>query len=87
MKINIGKSSTDVYHVLIMSYAQSPFRDFDSNPRILNDFDEQNSHLILMQNISYFVTYERPTGFYTNNDISEFVYTMEDHKGPSKLTN
>ena len=79
------KSSTHGYIKLLMGYARSPFRDFESYLRIVIRLDEVDIQLMLKQNISIFVTYEILPGIYTIKDISELVYTMGDHEGTLRL--
>ena len=43
------KSSTDGYIILLMGYARSPFRDFESYLRIVVGSDEDDIRLILKQ--------------------------------------
>ena len=80
-KVGLEKSSTDGCIILLMGYARSPFRDFESYLRIVVGLDEGDIQLILKQNNSNFVTYELSPGIYTIKDISEAVYTMGDHEG------
>ena len=64
-----------------MGYAGSPFRDFESYPRIVVDLDEDDFQLILKRNNSNFITYELFPGIYPIKDVAEAVYTMGDHEG------
>ena len=41
------KSNTNGYLILLIGFAQSPSRDFESSLRILVGLDEKNNHLIL----------------------------------------
>ena len=75
------KSSTDGYIILLMSYARSPFREFESYIRIVVGLDEDYIQLFLKQYNSNFVTYEIPPGIYSIENISGTVYTMGDHEG------
>ena len=45
-KLLTEKSQTDGYYILIMGYAQSPFRVFESYLRILTCLDEDDIQLI-----------------------------------------
>ena len=56
-KLRLEKSSTDGYITLLMGYARSPFRDFDSYLRIVVGLDEDDIQLILKQYNSNFVTF------------------------------
>ena len=48
-KLRSEKSSTNVYLIILMGYARSPFRDFDSYLRIVVGLDEDEIQLILKQ--------------------------------------
>ena len=48
-RLGLEKSSTDGYSILIMGYARSPFRDFESYHRIVAGLDEDNIQLVLKQ--------------------------------------
>ena len=50
-KLGSGKSSTDVYFILLKGYARSPVRDFESYLRIIVGLDEDDIQLILKQHI------------------------------------
>ena len=56
-KLRSDKSSHDGYIILLMGYARSPFKDFESYLRIVIGLEEDNFQLILKQNIEKFVTY------------------------------
>ena len=68
-----------------MGYARSPFRGIESNVRIVVDLDEDDIRYILKHYISNFDTYELSPGIYSNEDISEDLYTMGDHEGTLKV--
>ena len=74
------KPSSDGYNILLMGYARSPFRDFDSYLIIVVGLHEDDIQLILKQNNSSFVTYLLSPGIFTIEDISKAVYTMGDHE-------
>ena len=57
-KLKMEKSSTDGYFMLLMGYARSSFRDFESYLRIVVGFDEDHIQLFLKQFNPNFVTYE-----------------------------
>ena len=86
-KLRSEKSNTDGYIMLLMGYAGSPFRDFESYLRIVVGLDENNFHLILKQYNAFFVTYQLSSGFYTIEDISKDVYSMVDHEGTLQIEN
>ena len=73
------KSSTDGYIILLMGYARSPYRDFESYLRIVIGLDEDDIQLISKQYNSNFVTYDFLPGTYTTRDIYEALYTTGDH--------
>ena len=56
------KSSTDGYIILLMGYARSPFRYFESYLRIVVGLDEDDIGLILKQYNANFITYELDPG-------------------------
>ena len=68
-KLGIEKSSTDGYIIILMGYARSPFRDFESYLRIVVGLDEDYIQLILKQYNSNFVTYQLSPSIYTTEDI------------------
>ena len=70
-KLILETSNTDGSVILIMGYARSPFRDFESYLRIVVGLDEDDIQLIFRQYSSVFVTSEKPPGVYLIKDISE----------------
>ena len=68
-----------------MSYARSPFRDFERYLRIVVVLDEDYIQLFLKQNNSSFVTSEISPGKYLIKVISDVVYTMGDHEGTLQI--
>ena len=46
-KLPIEKSQTDGYYTFLLSYAKSPFRDFESYLRFLTGLNEDNIQVIL----------------------------------------
>ena len=84
-KLRLQKSSTDGYIILLMYYARSPFRDFESFLRMRGDLDEDDIQLILKQYNSNFVTYELDTGNYTIEDLQKAVYRLGDHEGTLQI--
>ena len=68
-KLRSEKSSTDGYTILLLGYARSPFRDFESYLRIVVDLDEDDVQLILKQYNSNFVTYEPSPRIYSIKDF------------------
>ena len=69
LKLAREKANTDGYTILLMSYATSPFRDFESYLRISFDLEEDNIQLILKQYNEKFITYELDPGNYTIEDL------------------
>ena len=84
-KLRSKKSSTDGYFKLLMGYARSPFRDFESYFRIVVGLDEGDIQLIFKHWNSNFVTYEIVPGIYSIKDISEILFTMADHEGTLQI--
>ena len=80
-KLRLEKSSTDGYIILLIGYARSPLRDFESYLRVVVGLDKDDIRLILKQKNLNFDTYELNLRIYTIRDISETVYTMRDHQG------
>ena len=60
--LRLETSNTDGYIILLMGYARSPFRDYESYLRIVIGLNEDNIQLILKQYKSNFVTFEIPPG-------------------------
>ena len=71
--------------ILLMCYARSPIRAFESCLRIIVGLNENDIQLILKQNISRFMTYEIPPGNYSIEDISEIVSTKSEREGTLQL--
>ena len=79
-KLRSDKSSHDGYIILLMGYARSPFRDFESYLRIFVGLEEDNIQLILKQYNDKFVTCELDPGNYTIEDLKKAVYPLGDHE-------
>ena len=75
------KSSTDGYIILLMGYARSLFRDFESYLRIIVGLDEDDIRLILKQYNANFVTCELDPANYTFESLQKNVYPLGDHEG------
>ena len=84
-KLRSGKSSHDGYTILLMGYARSPFRDFESYLRIVIGLEEENIRLILKQYNEKFITYELDPGNYTIEDLKKAVYPLGDYEGTSQV--
>ena len=79
-KLRSDKSSHDGYITLLMGYARSPFRDFESYLRIVFGLEEDNIQLILKRYNEKFITYELDPGNYTIEDLQKAVYPLGDHE-------
>ena len=80
-KLETEMRMTDGYILLLMGYARSPFRVFESYLRIVVGLDEDDIQLILKQNNEKVNNYQLSPGIYTIEDISKAVCTMDDHEG------
>ena len=79
------KSSTDGYNILLMAYARSPSRDFESYLRIVIGLDEDDIRVILKQYNANFVTYDKGPSNYTIEDLQKAVYPLGDHEGTLQI--
>ena len=79
-KLRSDKASHDGYIILLMGYARSPFRNFESYLRIVVGLEEDNIRLILKQYNEKFITYELDPGNYTIEDLQKAVYPLGDHE-------
>ena len=84
-KLRLHKTSHDGYIILLMGYARSLFRDFESYLRIVVGLEEDNIRLILKQYNEKFITYELDPGNYTIDDLTKAVYPLGDHKGTLQI--
>ena len=84
-KLRSDKSSHDGYIILLMGYARSPFRDFESYLRIAVGLEEDNIRLILKQYNEKFITYVLDPGNYTIEDLQKAVNPLGDHEGTIKI--
>ena len=71
---------TDGFSMLLLGYARSPFRSFDSYPRIVVSLGEDVFQLILKQYNASFVNYELDPGIYTIEDLQEAVHPLGDRE-------
>ena len=85
LKLRSDKSSHDGYIILLMGYARSPFRDFESYLRIVVGLEEDNIRLILKQYNEKFITYELDPGNYTIEGLQKAVYPLGDHEGTLQI--
>ena len=79
------KSSTDGYNILLIDYAGTLFRDFESYLRFHVGLDEDNIQLILKQYNEKFITYELDPGNYTIEDLQKVFILSTIMKEPYKL--
>ena len=79
------KASHDGYNILLMGYARSFFRDFESYLKIVIGLEEDNIQLILKQCNEKFITYELDPGNYTIEDLKKAVYLLGDHEGTLQI--
>ena len=86
-KLETEKRQTDGYYMLLMGYARSKIRDFESYLRIVVGLDEDDIQVILKQYNSNFVTYELSPCIYTIKGIAEAANTKGDHEGTLKIEN
>ena len=84
-ELRSDKSSHDGYIILLMGYARSAFRDFESYLRIIIGLEEDNIRLILKQYNEKFVTYEIEPGNYSIKDVQKAVHPLGDHEGTLKI--
>ena len=73
------EKKSDGLMMLLLGYARSKFRDFESYLRTVFGLDEEDILLILKQYNSHFVTYELTPGIYTIQDISDTIHTFGGH--------
>ena len=84
-KLRSDKSSHDGYIILLMGYARSLFRDFESYLRIVVGLERDNIRLISKQYNEKLVTYELDPGNYTIEDLKKAVYPLGDHEGTLQI--
>ena len=84
-KLGLHKTSHDGYIILLIGYARSPFRDFESYLRVVVGLEEDNIQLILKQYNEKFITYELDPGNYTIEDLQKAVYPLGDHEGTLQI--
>ena len=79
IKLSNEKKNTDGYMILLLGYARSLFRDFESCLRIVVRLDEEDFQLILKEYNSHFLTYELPPGIYSIQNFSDTIHTFSGH--------
>ena len=84
-KLRSDKSSHNGYIILLMGYARSPFRDFESYLRIVVGLEKDKIRLILKPYNEKFITYELDSGNYFIEDPKKAVYPLGDHEGTLQI--
>ena len=84
-KLETEKRQTDGFFMLLMGYARSLFRDFESYLRIVTGLDEDDIRLTWKQYNEKFVTYKLGPGNYTIEDLQEAVCKFGDHEGTLQI--
>ena len=84
-KLAQKKRQTDGYFMLLLDYARTSFRVFESHLRIVVGLDEDDFQLIKKQYSSIFILYQAPLGIYSIKDTSEAISPWQSMKGPCTL--
>ena len=84
-KLRSEKTGTDGYNILLLGYARSLFRNFESYLRSVVGLDEDDIGLTLKQYNSIFVTYKLEPAIYTIEDLQKAVYPLGDHEGTLQI--
>ena len=79
IKLSKEKKIKDGYMTLLLGYARSLFRVFESYLRLVVGLDEEDIQLILKEYISHFITYELTPGIYSIQDISDSIHAFSGH--------
>ena len=79
IKLSNEKKDKDGYMILLLGYARSLFREFQSYLRIVVGLPEEDIQLILKEYKSHFITYELAPGIYSIQDISDTIHTFSGH--------
>ena len=79
IKLSSEKKNTDGYIIVLLAYAKSPFRDFETYSRIVVRLDGEDIQLILKEYNSHFITFELPPGIYYIQDILDTINTFSGH--------
>ena len=85
IKLSTEKKNTDGYMIILLGYARSLFRDFESYLRIVVDLSEEDIQLFLKEYNSHFITYKLTPGIYSIQDISDTIHTFSGQRRPYKL--
>ena len=78
-KLPNEKKNSDGYLILLLGYAKSPFRDFETYLRIFVGLSEEDIQLILNQNNLHFITFELAPGIHTFKEVSDAIRTFAGH--------
>ena len=78
-KPSTEKKNSDGYMMLLLGYARSLFRDFESYLRIVVDLAGEDIQLILKEYNSRFITYELTPGIYSIQDVSDTIHNFSGH--------
>ena len=79
IKLSNEKKKKVGYMILLLGYARSLFRDFESYLRSVVGLDEEDIQLILKEYNSHFITYDLTPGIYSIQDISDTIHTFRGH--------
>ena len=71
------------YMKILAIYTSSVFQDFKSSLRTQINLVEDDSKLVLDENVSSFVTYEIDPGIYSYKDLFKALFTILQHEYPS----
>ena len=71
--------------ILLLGYARSLFRDFESYLRLVIGLDEEDNQLILEEYNSHFITYELTPGIYAIQNISDAIQTFSGYEETIQL--
>ena len=65
--------------ILLLGYARSLFRDFESYLSFVVNLAEEDIEIVLKEYNSHFITYEITPGIYSIQDISDTIQTFSGH--------
>ena len=85
IKVSTEKKNSDSYMILLLGYARSHLRDFESYFWIVVGLDREDIQSILKQYISHFITYGLTPGIYKIQDFSDTVHTFAGHNEIIKI--
>ena len=84
-KLETEMRMTDGFFIILMGYARSPSRNFESYLRVVVGLDEGDIQMILKHNNANFVNCDLDPGIYTIEDLQEAVYLLGDHEGTIQI--